>query len=200
MSLRYKFKKARKLLAALTPEEHAELTRICETVRQSQKTLLQNADAAMQQCLHNCEGLCCRNARVDDIIGLWDLVYIMALRPDLAADMAVRVEHEKPFYSADCMFLKAETGPCIFTPSIRPEVCITTFCSGDGTIQKEIRQVKRQFFRLSWFFYWRRARAVFRMLGRLSKNGGTRATCPDPPPSGGHRVMNRGCPRGEKHD
>ncbi|MDJ0810438.1 MAG: hypothetical protein QNJ48_07250 [Desulfobacterales bacterium] len=200
MSLRYKFKKARKLLAALTPEEHAELTRICETVRQSQETLLANAGTAMQQCLHNCEGLCCRNARVDDIIGLWDLVYILALRPDLTADMAARVEREAPFYSADCMFLEGDTGPCIFTPSIRPEVCITTFCSGDGTIQKEIRRVKRQFFKLSWFFYWRKPRAAFRMLGRLSKNGGSGATFPGPAPSKGTRVVNHGHTRGEKHD
>ncbi len=184
MSLRYKLKKARNLLSALTPEEHAELTGICQTIRQSQETLLQNAATAMQQCLHNCEGLCCRNARVDDIIGLWDLVYILCLAPDLADDMALRVELEKPFYSADCMFLKEAAGPCIFAPAIRPEVCITTFCSGDRSIQKQIRRVKRDFFKLHWFFLWRKPRAVRRYLQQVLKNGHGRASLPAGYPHG----------------
>ncbi|MDJ0856957.1 MAG: hypothetical protein QNI88_17230 [Desulfobacterales bacterium] len=164
MSLRYKLNKGRNLLAALSPEEHANLTRICEDIRRSQEMLLENAGPAMQQCLNNCEGLCCRNARVDDIIGLWDLVYILTLAPDLAADMAARAEREPPFYSANCMFLKADTGPCIFAATIRPEVCVTTFCSGDETIQREIRRVKRQFFKIGLFFFWRRPRALLKRL------------------------------------
>ena len=199
MSLRYKLNKAQRLLATLTPEEHAELERICARVRQSQETLLENAGAAMQQCLHNCEGLCCRNAQVDEIIGLWDMVYILTLTPDLAQDMAARVACEKPFYSADCMFLEANTGPCIFTPAIRPEVCITTFCSGDDGIQKEIRRVKRQFFKLGWFFFFRKPRAVFRMIGRLTKNGGAPSTPPARIALTGRRFKMRGRPRGEKH-
>ncbi len=200
MSLRYKLNKAQSLLATLTPQEKERLARICDTIRQAQETLLANAGTAMQQCLHNCEGLCCRNARVDDIIGLWDLVYILALRPDLAEDMAARVEREAPFYSADCMFLKEDTGPCLFTPSIRPEVCITTFCSGDSTIQREIRQVKRQFFKLSWFFCLRKPRAVLRMFRRLSTNGASRATCPATATATANRDKNRGRLRGEQHD
>ncbi len=199
MSLRYKLKKARSLLATLAPEERSDLTRICKNIRRSQEILLENAEPAMQQCLHNCAGLCCRNARVDDIIGLWDLVYILTLTPELEEEMTARVDLEKPFYSADCMFLKANTGPCIFGSAVRPEVCITTFCSGDDGIQKEIRRVKRKFFRLGWFFYRRWPLNVMRMIGRCSNvmTGSIRRR-PQPLRSAHHRPVDDS-PRGEKH-
>lgn len=179
MSLRYKLNKARTLLAALSAEERTALDRICNDIQQSQETLLEHAAPAMQQCLQNCEGLCCRNAQVDDIIGLWDLVYILALTPELENTMAARVKHEKPFYSADCMFLAGHTGPCLFAASIRPEVCITTFCRGDAGIQKEIRDVRRQFIRLTWFFRRRQPRAAIKCLKRQFKVN--RCRTPGPP-------------------
>ena len=168
MSLRYKLNKARALIAALTPAEHNELKRICEAIQSSQAALLQNAGPAMHQCIHNCEGLCCRNAQVDEIIGLWDLVFILTLAPALAETMAERVAEEKPFYSADCLFLKSRIGPCIFASDVRPEVCVTTFCSGDTGIQKEIRAVKRQFIKLPWFFFRRKPRAIGLALKQAS--------------------------------
>jgi hypothetical protein len=172
MSLRYKLHKAQTLIDALAPVERDELKRICETIQSSQADLLQNAEPAMHQCIHNCEGLCCRNAQVDDIIGLWDLVFILTLTPDLRETMTDRVAEEKPFYSADCLFLQSRIGPCIFASDIRPEVCVTTFCSGDTGIQKEIRAVKRQFFRLPWFFFKRRPRVVWTALQEAWKTGG----------------------------
>ena len=178
MSLRYKLNKARRLLATLAVDEQVELHQICEAIRQSQETLLKNAAPAMQQCLHNCEGLCCRNAQVDDIIGLMDLVYILTLTPEFEDTMAIRVAHEKPFYSADCMFLQANSGPCIFTSAVRPEVCITTFCSGDRHIQKEIRDVKRRFFRLNCFFLFRRPRVAYKALKAILPTGKNRAHDP----------------------
>ena len=199
MSLRYKLKKAQTLLTALTPEERADLTRICENIQRSQEDLLANAGPAMQQCLRNCEGLCCRNARVDDIIGLWDLVYILALTPALADDMAARVEHESPFYSANCMFLKEDTGPCIFTATVRPEVCVTTFCSGDRTIQKEIRRVKREFFKIGCFFFWRRPRALFKRLSRPARRGAPSTAAPSGQSRRGQRLGADRPFRGEKH-
>ena len=171
MSLRYKLNKARALIAALTPAEHGELKRICEAIQRSQTALLQNAGPAMLQCIHNCEGLCCRNAQVDDIIGLWDIVFILTLTPTLADPMADRVADEQPFYSADCMFLKSHSEPCIFASDIRPEVCISTFCSGDAGIQKEIRAVKRQFFKLPWFFLKRKPRTFWLALQQTLKSG-----------------------------
>jgi hypothetical protein len=178
MSLRYKFSKARSLLKALSADERAKLRQICEDIRLSQEILLKNALPAMQQCLHNCEGLCCRNAQVDDIIGLMDLVYILTLTPELEETMTLRVVNEKPFYSADCMFLKGDSGPCIFASAVRPEVCITTFCSGDRDIQKEIRAIKRQFFRLNCFFWGRKPRAVSKALKSMFKAGGNQSRDP----------------------
>ena len=175
MSLRYKLHKAQALITALSPAEHNELKRICKAVQRSQAALLQNAGAAMQQCIHNCEGLCCRNAQVDDIIGLWDMVFILTLTPTLAETMADRVAEEEPFYSADCLFLKSRIGPCIFASDIRPEVCVTTFCSGDAGIQKEIRAVKRQFFKLPWFFFKRQPRVIWAALQQALKNGASQA-------------------------
>ena len=174
MSLRYKLGKARRLLSSLSADENAELRQICETIRHSQETLLANALPAMQQCLHNCEGLCCRNARVDDIIGLMDLVYILTLTPEFEATMVLRVANETPFYSADCMFLEVNGGPCIFASAVRPEVCITTFCSGDRHILKEIRDVKRRFFRLNTFFLLRKPRAAAKALTGMFKAAGNR--------------------------
>lgn len=174
MSLRYKLSKARRLLASLSADEHAKLRQICETIRQSQEILLENALPAMQQCLHNCEGLCCRNAQVDDIIGLMDLIYILTLTPEFEETMTARVANEKPFYSADCMFLKGNSGPCIFASAVRPEVCITTFCSGDQHIRKEISAVKRQFVKLNWFFLCRKPQAVCRALTSMFQFNGNR--------------------------
>lgn len=199
MSLRYKLRKARSLLATLSADDRDKLANICKDIRQSQKTLLENAGAAMQQCLHNCEGLCCRNARVDDIIGLWDLVYILTLTPEREEDMAARVVHEKPFYSADCMFLKEDTGPCIFTSAIRPEVCITTFCSGDGSIQKEIRSVKRQFFRLNWFFFCRKPHAILSALQHFLKTRERRTHRSPPTDMPERRMEIDGRQRGENN-
>jgi hypothetical protein len=178
MSLRYKLGKARRLLASLSADEKAALRQICENIRQAQETMLANARPAMQQCLHRCEGLCCRNARVDDIIGLMDLVYILTLTPEFEETMTVRVAREKPFYSADCMFLKTDGGPCIFTSAVRPEVCITTFCSGDQGIQKEIQAIKRQFVKLNWFFLRRKPQAVCRALKSIFKSNGSRRRDP----------------------
>ncbi len=53
MSLCYKFNKARCLLATLSPEEYTAPGRICETIQQAQDALRQNAEKAMQQCLHH---------------------------------------------------------------------------------------------------------------------------------------------------
>lgn len=171
MSLRYKLHKAQALIAALTPAEHDELKRICAAIQRSQAALLQNAEPAMHQCIHNCEGLCCRNAQVDDIIGLWDLVFILTLTPALAETMAERVGEENPFYSADCLFLQSRIGPCIFGSDIRPEVCVTTFCSGDTGIQKEIRAVRRQFRKLPWFFWKRKPRVIWLALQQALRSG-----------------------------
>ncbi len=171
MSLRYKLHKARTLIAALTPAELDQLKGICASIKSAQAALLQNAGPAMQQCIHNCQGLCCRNAQLDDIIALWDLVFILTLTPALADPMADRVAEEKPLYSADCLFLKSRIGPCIFASDIRPEVCVTTFCSGDAGIQKEIRAVKRQFIKLPWFFLRRKPRAIWLALQQTFRSG-----------------------------
>ena len=199
MSLRYKLGKARKLLAALSADEHAKLRTICKNIRQSQEILLKNALPAMQQCLHNCEGLCCRNAQVDDIIGLMDLVYILTLTPAFEESMTRRVANEKPFYSSDCMFLKGDGGPCIFASAVRPEVCITTFCSGDRGIQKEIKDVKRQFLRLNWYFLCRKPRAVYKALKSMFKSNGNRGRGPFSTDQANRRLKNeRGTYREQK--
>ena len=190
MSLRYKLSRARSLLASLSADEHAKLRQICKTIRQSQEILLANALPAMQQCLHNCEGLCCRNAQVDDIIGLMDLVYILTLTPEFEETMTQRVTNEKPFYSQDCMFLKGDSGPCLFASAVRPEVCITTFCSGDRGIQKEIQSVKRQFFWLNWFFLCRKPQAVCKALTSRFQSNGNRVRGPLPSDQANRRLKN----------
>lgn len=164
MSLHYKFHSAVRLLDRLPREDRPALRQICRRIRDAEARLQTNAAPAMQRCLYHCGGLCCRNTQVDAIISQLDLVYILADDPARRYAIAAQVAAEAPFFTADCMFLKDRTGPCIFPPDARPEVCITTFCSGSEVIRKELRHVRRQFRRLQLFICLRHFRAIRRWV------------------------------------
>jgi hypothetical protein len=63
-------------------------------------------------------------------------------------------------FSADCLFLMEEKGPCLFHPSVKPERCIITFCEDTSPIRREIRSVRSAFSKLSRYtklrrpFFW----------------------------------------------
>ena len=81
MSLHYKFQSAVRLLDRLPLEDRPALHQICRRIRDAEAHLQTNAASAMQQCLHNCGGLCCRNTQIDAIISQLDFVYILADDP-----------------------------------------------------------------------------------------------------------------------
>ena len=167
MSLSYKLRKAEKILAQLTPGDRAKLMQICSEIMASQKDLLAAADTQMQRCILRCEGICCRNIEMDPIISHRDLVFILALAPELGSTAHGCVSREDPLYRTDCVFLQNGKGPCVFPQALRPEVCVTTFCENTRPIRSEIARLKRSFIRLSWFVRLSRIRRLLRPISGL---------------------------------
>ena len=163
MSLNYEFKKALSFISRLPPEDRNALSSICKDIRQAEDDLNERAESLLQKCITACTGICCRNIRLDDIIGFYDFTYILATENGLKDDMAACLRDET-LYSADCIFLKNGTGPCIFPSNARPRICITTFCFDDTPAKKEIRRVNQQFNRLSRFIFSRRLKAIKRLF------------------------------------
>jgi hypothetical protein len=162
MGLRYKFRRARQIIAAFSPEDRRRLERIAAGIQAAEEALLRRAAVPMAQCLGACRGLCCRNADLDAIIATDDLVYLLARAPGLEGPLAAGLAAEEPLFTADCPFLKDGVGPCIFPPDLRPEVCLTTFCGDTADIRREIRRLKRAFLKLAWFVRLRRLPAPCR--------------------------------------
>ena len=154
MGLKHELKMARKKLAALDDGERETLMNICAEIQSAQKTLTEKASPLLGQCMTRCQGLCCRNIRVADILTLWDLIYILAMQPALAARMAACLEDEGLF-PADCHFLENGTGPCLFPAFVRPERCIISFCRVEPLVETEIARVMSGFSRLIRFFRYR---------------------------------------------
>jgi hypothetical protein len=151
MGIRAEFLEAEGIIARLRPVDQDRLRQICGEIQAAEADLLAQAGPAMERCVKSCEGLCCRNIQLEAIIGLWDLVYILTVAGEYRDRMAICLEKEIPFYAADCIFLANGVGPCFLPATARAEVCLTTFCSGTETIGREIRRVKRKFYKLGWF-------------------------------------------------
>jgi len=164
MSLGYKFRKADRFLEKLGPDDQNRLRCICHEIRRAEAALLAASENLMQRCIDRCEGICCRNIEMDPIISHWDLLFILVLAPQIRSEIQNCLLKEDPLYRTDCVFLQDGIGPCIFPQTVRPEVCVTTFCENDRSIRREIRRVKRLFVRLSWFLHWRSTRTRLRTV------------------------------------
>ena len=163
MSLRYKFKKAGQILSALSPDERTTLEKICSDIQHAENHLLKAARVILDDCGRRCQGLCCRNIHIDDIMTLLDCVHILATAPTIETQINEALTKEG-LHSADCIFLKDGIGPCIFPAPSRPEKCIVSFCHGDGIVANEIRQVRTRFNRLAWFIHSQKLRAIIRFF------------------------------------
>jgi hypothetical protein len=183
MGLAYTLKKAEALAAGLNTAEKRALVSLCEEIHTAETALLQAAKETLAGCLERCEGLCCRNVELEAIIGFADLLYLLVSGGASAATMAGRLRRQPPFFTSNCVFLREGKGPCIFPIDVRPETCITTFCTGEDTIRKEIRDVKRRFLRLNAFIFWHRARGWLRWIRTIT--GQPRADTT--PPEAAHR-------------
>lgn len=166
MSLAYKFRKAEKTIQRLSASERETATAIAMEIRAAQDALLTASRNLMDQCTRGCEGLCCRNAQFDEIIDVWDFVFILLVCPTASAAMAECIRDETPLFTADCVFLANRTGPCIFLPDNRPEVCIVTFCADTSAVKTQIARVKRKFVKLSLYI---RLRKPIGAIGRLQQ-------------------------------
>ena len=166
MSLKHLFRQAQKIIEESSAEDWKGLERICLEIRDAEMELQEKARPIMTRCIHRCGGICCRNIQIDLIIGLWDFLFMLVLKPHLKKQIEECLEKEEPIFSADCIFLKDGVGPCIFPYDARPEVCIVTFCGDTSPIKKKIAAVKRKFFKLTCFASLRKPRATIRWLER----------------------------------
>ncbi len=163
MGLNHSLRVARKKIDALDADEREILAAVCGDIYQAQVLLTEKARPILERCMAGCQGLCCRNIHPADIITQWDLVYILAMAPQIEDAMADCLTKES-FFSADCIFLENGTGPCLFPDFLRPERCIISFCRVEPSIEKEIGRVMGGFSRLIRFFMFRPFRRAFRNL------------------------------------
>lgn len=162
MGLVYEFNAARRIKQSFDPRDSLALDKLCLQIQEAEQELILASRPFLNRCIQGCHGLCCRNAYLDEIIGMEDFLYILCLMPCLEAEIEKRLKHVSCLFTADCVFLENGRGPCIFPSAIRPEVCITSFCMETPTASRQIGAVKWGFQKLAWFVRMRRARALFR--------------------------------------
>lgn len=167
MSLGYYFGKAITTIDSLTSSDLTDLYRRCREIQVAEEKLLAGGRSAFRRCYSGCEGLCCRNVAIDEIIGFSDFIYILSLAGHLRESMAICLEHENRLFAADCIFLLNSKGPCILPPAARPEVCITTFCTDVEPVKQEIRKVKFLFMKLNLYLFFLRAKRLINQLYSL---------------------------------
>ncbi len=163
MGLNHSLKAARRKIDALDAHERNVLATICHDIHDAQKALSHKAAPILEGCMAECQGLCCRNIHPADIITEWDLVYILAMAPEIEAAMSDCLSRES-FFPSDCIFLENATGPCLFPDNLRPERCIISFCRVEPSVEKEIGRVMGAFSRLIRFFTFRPLRRLPRWL------------------------------------
>lgn len=166
MGLNHSFKAAKKKIDALDAHECERLAAICTDIYQAQARLSEKAQPILAKCMAGCQGLCCRNIIPADIITEWDLIYILAMAPQVEPALAECL-HEESFFAADCIFLANGSGPCLFPDNLRPERCIISFCNVEPLVEQEIKQVMRGFTRLIRFFMFRPCLRWCRCASRL---------------------------------
>lgn len=166
MSLKHSLNAADRIVRRLHPALRADLDACCRGIRRAEERLNAAAETALTRCLGACRGICCRNLQLDAVIAREDFVYILAAQPALRERMQDCLSREEPLFTADCVFLEGGTGPCIFPPHLRPEVCITSFCRSEPDMDAECAEVRRSFRRLGCLVSFRKVLTAYRWLGR----------------------------------
>ena len=169
MSLRYYFVKAQKTISRITPYERAIIEKQCRSIRLAEEKLQSAGRSAFLRCYSGCEGLCCRNLDLDAVIGFSDFIYLLTVEGQLKESISTCLENEKPFFTGDCVFLINGKGPCLFPPTSRPEVCITSFCVDIEPLKQEIWRVKSQFMKLNFYLLSLQFKILFRHSNNKNK-------------------------------
>ncbi|MDJ0784657.1 MAG: hypothetical protein QNJ22_22025 [Desulfosarcinaceae bacterium] len=159
MSLRYKFKKAEKIVQHLTQDDKRRLEGICNQIRNAERDLNRAASEKLSGCKQACQGLCCRNVLPDDLITEMDALYVWQSAPSLRNAIQRCLDAES-LYTADCFFLDDGVGPCIFPADVRPEKCLITFCGDSRSITPEIRALRATFTKLYWFIFFQHLKII----------------------------------------
>ena len=154
MGLKNKYKRAEKIISNTDGEDYRIIKAICREIQVTQQQLVMKAADNFTRCLNGCHGLCCKNIMLDDIISLNDFILIQTLQPGMKPEIERCLEDEKIMFTADCIFLKNQTGPCLFPDDLKPCTCVTTFCDDTVPARKEIGAVKMKFLKLDWFIRW----------------------------------------------
>jgi len=66
-----------------------------------------------------------------------------------------RCAESESLFSANCVFLKNGTGPCMFPSGTKPHKCIATFCGRTGAVRQELRALRSSFNKLSRFMLFK---------------------------------------------
>ena len=119
MGLDYSFRSAKKKIDRLDADERARLLEICEEIRHAEQALSEKAVPILQACVDRCQGLCCRNIRPADIVTEWDLVYILAMAPQLEPAIAACLSRED-FFPTDCTTCGRNAASSLFAGSNPP--------------------------------------------------------------------------------
>jgi hypothetical protein len=148
MELQNKIQKAQVIIDSFSGEDRTRLLDICHEIKSAQDDLNREAADYFKDCMQRCQGICCRNICINDVVTLLDLIYIFALNKEIFAQVHTCAQAETLF-AADCLFLQHGLGPCLFSANIKPERCIITFCGETRPIKKEIKAVRSKFNKLS---------------------------------------------------
>ena len=155
------FRRAVKLIDRMDAGDLEQLRGICRAIHRAQDDLLAKAGAIMKRCETGCQGLCCKNIELEDIIEYPDFVYILALRESMR-DIASECLKKETLFRSDCVFLKNGKGPCVFPSGIRPKICVMTFCGDTASVKKEIAHIGSGFNRLYRFILLRKPKILIR--------------------------------------
>jgi hypothetical protein len=161
MELHNKILKAQHFIESLSADEKTALMRICRDIQCAQDALNNGARSFFDACIGSCQGICCRNINVNDVVTQLDMIYVLSMKKKMAGQVTQCVGSESLF-TADCLFLENGIGPCIFPSNVKPERCIITFCDETLPIKREIKAVRSKFSKLSRFskikrpFLWMR--------------------------------------------
>ena len=148
MELQKKIEKAKLIIESFTGKERIRLLDICNQIKSAQDNLNNEAADLFTDCMQRCQGLCCRNICINDVVTQLDLIYILALDKCISDQVSTCAEAETLFPS-DCLFLEDGVGPCIFAYNMKPERCVITFCGETRHIKREIKAVRAAFNKLS---------------------------------------------------
>jgi hypothetical protein len=148
MEFQKKIQKAQVIIDSFSGEDRTRLLDICNEIKRAQDDLNREAKDYFNDCMQRCQGICCRNIGINDVVTLLDLIYILAINKKITARVHTCAQAETLF-PADCLFLQNGQGPCLFSANSKPERCIITFCGEVRPIRKEIRAVRSKFNKLS---------------------------------------------------